>query len=45
MSATPIIPGHLYHVRGGGLGLDIIAAHPCEALRIALDILIERAPC
>ena len=45
MSATPLIPGRLYRVRGSGLELDVIATHPCEALCIAIDILIERTPC
>lgn len=45
MSATPLIPGRLYRVRGSGLDLNIIAAHPCEALCIAIDMLMERAPC
>lgn len=44
MSATPITPGHLYRVRGSGLDLAVLAAHPCDALCIAIDLL-EHAPC
>jgi len=43
MSATPIIPGRLYRVRSADLDLSIIATHPCEALCIAMDMLMERA--
>jgi len=43
MAATPIIPGRVYRVRGCGLDLNVIATHPCEALRIAIDMLMERA--
>jgi len=44
MAATPLIPGRLYRVRGGsGLDLVIIAPHPCDALCIAIDMLMERA--
>lgn len=32
MRATPIIPGRLYRVRGGGLDINVIAAHGCEAI-------------
>lgn len=32
MSATPIIPGRLYRVRGAGMDLDVIAAHGCDAI-------------
>ena len=32
MSATPIIPGRLYRVRGAGLDLTVIAAHGCDAI-------------
>lgn len=38
MIARAIIPGRLYCVRGRGLDLAVIAAHPCDALCIALDI-------
>ena len=44
MSATPLIPGRLYRVRGAGLDLKVIASHPCDALCIGLDLL-ERAKC
>jgi hypothetical protein len=40
MFATPIIPGQLYHVKGGGLDVAIEAAHPCDAL-IAATYLLE----
>ena len=44
MSATPLIPGRLYRVRGAGLDLKVIAAHPCDAICIGLDLL-GRAKC
>lgn len=30
MSATPLIPGRLYRVRGAGLDLKVIASHPAS---------------
>lgn len=42
MIATPIFPGKLYRVRGFGLDLRVIAAHPCDALLVLLGI-VERA--
>lgn len=39
MSATPLIPGRLYRVRGSGLDLKVIASHPCDAICIVLDLL------
>jgi hypothetical protein len=42
MSATPIQPGRSYRVRGMGLDLVILAAHPCDAICTAIDILIEQ---
>lgn len=36
MSARAIIPGRLYRVRAGGIERDIVAAHPCDAICIAL---------
>lgn len=44
MSATPLIPGRLYRVRGAGLDLKVIASHPCDALCIGLRLL-EHLPC
>jgi hypothetical protein len=44
MSATPLIPGRLYRVRGSGLDLKVIASHPCEAICIGLGLL-GRAKC
>jgi len=43
MSAIPLVPGRLYRVRSADLDLhNIIATHPCEALCIAIDMLVER---
>lgn len=44
MSATPLIPGRLYRVRGAGFDLKVIASHPCDAICIGLS-LVERATC
>ena len=44
MSASPLIPGRLYRVRGSGLDLNIIAPHPCDAICIGLSLL-EQAKC
>lgn len=44
MSASPIIPGRLYRVRGTGIDVEVLASHPCDALCIGIDLL-ERAPC
>lgn len=38
MIAIPITPGHSYRVRGFGLDLKVLAAHPCDALLILLGI-------
>lgn len=38
MIARPIVPGRLYRVRGGGLDITVMAAHPCDAIAIAMDI-------
>ena len=32
MSATPIIPGHLYRVKSAGFDLQIIATSGCDAI-------------
>lgn len=45
MRATPLIPGRLYHVRGAGLDLNIPASHPCDAICIAIGMLMKRAKC
>ena len=42
MSATPIIPGRLYRVRGCGLDLNVIAAHGCDAI---CSVLARVFPC
>lgn len=39
MSARAIVPGVSYRVRGGGLDLVVLAAHPCDAICIALRLL------
>lgn len=42
MSATPIIPGRLYRVRGAGLDLTVIAPHGCDAI---CNVLAQAFPC
>ncbi|MBS1198129.1 MAG: hypothetical protein H6R18_1914 [Proteobacteria bacterium] len=42
MSARPIIPGRLYHVRGSGIDIKVIAAHGCDAI---CNVLQEILPC
>lgn len=42
MSAKPIIPGHLYRVRGCGIDLRIFAAHGCDAI---CNVLAQALPC
>lgn len=42
MSASPLIPGRLYRVRGSGLDLKVIASHPCDAICIAFGMLERR---
>lgn len=44
MTAAPLIAGRLYRVTGHGFQLEIIASHPCAALRIAVDQLLKRQP-
>lgn len=39
MSATPILPGRLYSVRCTGGKITVIAANPCDAICIALELL------
>ena len=39
MFATPLIPGHLYHVHGAGLYLEVIAPNPFAAISIAVGLL------
>lgn len=39
MSATPIIPGRAYRVRGAGLDVAVIADNGCDAIGIALEML------
>jgi hypothetical protein len=38
MSAKPIVPGHLYQVKGQGVDLQVIAKHPCAAILIVLGL-------
>lgn len=38
MSAQPIIPGRLYHVRGAGIDMDVLAPHGCDAICRALAV-------
>lgn len=39
MSATPLIPGRLYRVRGAGRDLKVIAPHGCDAIVSVLRLL------
>ncbi|WP_310639378.1 hypothetical protein [Burkholderia cenocepacia] len=39
MSAIPILPGRLYSVRCTAGKIIVIAAHPCDAICIALELL------
>lgn len=41
MLATPLVPGFLYHVKGCGLDLTIVASHGCDAICIALNFIKE----
>lgn len=41
MSARPIIPGFLYHVRGCGLDLNVVAPHGCVAILTVLNLIKE----
>lgn len=36
MSAKPIKAGRAYQVRGMGIDVVVLAAHPCDAICIAL---------
>ncbi len=45
MSATPLIPGRLYRVRGAGLDLEVFASRPCDALCIGLDLVFGGSAC
>lgn len=42
MSAKPIIPGHLYRVRGCGLDITVPATHGCTAI---CNALAQALPC
>ena len=42
MSATPIIPGQLYRVRGAGMDITVIAPHGCDAI---CNALAQALPC
>jgi hypothetical protein len=42
MSATPIKSGKAYRVRGHGLDVVVIAAHPCDAICVALRNLEKK---
>ena len=37
MIARPIVPGRLYRVRARGLDITVMAAHPCDAIAIAIE--------
>lgn len=37
MSATPIIPGRLYRVRGAGVDVTVIAPNGAAAIIVMLD--------
>lgn len=39
MFAIPIKPGRLYEVRHGNRSLIVLAAHGCDAICIAYDLL------
>lgn len=39
MSATPIIPGQLYRVRGAGFDLPVLARSGCAAICNVLQVL------
>lgn len=39
MSARPVIIGRLYHVKGHGLDMDVIAENGAHALAIAAESL------
>lgn len=39
MRAEPLIPGCVYRVRCAGFTLTVIAAHPCAALCVAIDLI------
>lgn len=39
MSATPVVPGRAYRVRGGGLDITWLAGHACDAICGALRLL------
>lgn len=39
MAATAIIPGVAYRVAHNGVGLTVLAKHPCDAICIALTFL------
>lgn len=36
MIAIPLVPGKAYRVRGHGIDMTILAAHPIDAIRMAL---------
>lgn len=42
MSASPIIPGHAYRVRGMGLDFTALASHPVDAICVGIEILIAQ---
>ena len=41
MKATPLVPGHLYHVTGRGVDRLINADHPCSAIKIVINELFS----
>lgn len=39
MSATPVIPGHVYRVKYADMAFCILADNPCTAILNALEII------
>lgn len=42
MKATPVIPGRAYQVTGYSLNMTVLAAHPVDAIVIAIQILLDQ---
>lgn len=42
MHATPITPGFIYRVTGCGIDINVLAGHGCDAICIALAMVL---PC
>ena len=43
MTATPITPGRAYRVTFRGQCFTVLASHPCDAILIILNQLLEEA--